>query len=315
MASKSCVLTLAIVGISVAGCASTQAVDDASAATTEQALSSPDGGIHFRIRRDLRRCVSPLCGGFWVRAVNRWTTTCVGGDRQAECYVAELDLAALGLSEAQEAELQGAPGQFLLVGAIEPRDYPPFGQLGAFVSSEAWRGHPDISPSGLYFRANNNGTVCITFPCLSFDAQLLNSPIPSFRVANVDLAGIAKDPSDGYAQLNQPVGLLVAATLTSVTGPAGRKLGLDASEYYLPFESDVQYCGSRGQRPCPEGSFCDIPQENSCGVADQGGVCRPMPTICTKQYDPVCGCDGMTYGNACDAASAGVSIDFPGTCK
>lgn len=32
-------------------------------------------------------------------------------------------------------------------------------------------------------------------------------------------------------------------------------------------------------------------------------------------YDPVCACDGKTYGNACSAGSAGWSVSSKGECQ
>ena len=44
-------------------------------------------------------------------------------------------------------------------------------------------------------------------------------------------------------------------------------------------------------------------------------LCGPKPCLCPHVYLPVCGVDGRSYGNACQAGCAGVEIDHRGECK
>ena len=58
--------------------------------------------------------------------------------------------------------------------------------------------------------------------------------------------------------------------------------------------ADQEYCA---------GDTCDAP-----------GMCEAKPVNCLDIYDPVCGCDGITYGNGCEAALAGIRVDFEDPC-
>jgi hypothetical protein len=67
---------------------------------------------------------------------------------------------------------------------------------------------------------------------------------------------------------------------------------------------------------CQKGEYCHYPDDAQCGAADQTGVCTQIPSgACDTIYQPVCGCDGKTYSNACVAGLAGTSISSKGACQ
>lgn len=65
---------------------------------------------------------------------------------------------------------------------------------------------------------------------------------------------------------------------------------------------------------CGPARFCSA-RVGHCPDKRQFGRCEQRPQACYKIYAPVCGCDGVTYGNDCEAHAAGVSIEKRGACQ
>lgn len=73
-------------------------------------------------------------------------------------------------------------------------------------------------------------------------------------------------------------------------------------------------CGGIAGTQCSEKEWCSYPEGSACGKSDATGTCEARPEFCTMDYKPVCGCDGVTYSNACGAQTAGTDVAQDGEC-
>ncbi len=79
-------------------------------------------------------------------------------------------------------------------------------------------------------------------------------------------------------------------------------------------DGPAQSCGGLTGEPCPAGQYCEYAEGDACGATDAPGLCADVPSDCPTEVVPVCGCDGVTYGNSCVAAAARTSIASLGEC-
>ena len=73
-------------------------------------------------------------------------------------------------------------------------------------------------------------------------------------------------------------------------------------------------CGGPDKITCNSALFCHLP-DGQCSAPDAAGTCAKAPDFCMRVSRPVCGCNGKTYQNECEARHAKVAIDYASACK
>jgi len=256
-----------------------------------------DGGTYtyFEISADLRKCASPVCGGFFLDRLNRSTTKCVDGSYQTQCYAPELDMSESNLSAAALDKLVEAANQSvgdgvhaIVRGRFAKTNSTPIPSLGRFVVTEVWVAQSTTVASGVFAKVMDNGVRCIAAPCPSMVEKALNSS-RSANIAEVDYteAGVPDSVLEEIGNdLFTPHGVIVAGDRFTVKVDGRKAKGRTATAVYRRLGETVDepcFVGGCSGQICSEQagviSTCEWREEYACYAT----------ATCERQGDGTCG--------------------------
>ena len=109
-------------------------------------------------------------------------------------------------------------------------------------------------------------------------------------------------------------GSFAAVALVVTLGWAQGALAATAAPAGPAIANLDEACGGPDKITCNSALFCHLP-DGQCSAPDAAGTCAKAPDFCMRVSRPVCGCNGKTYQNECEARHAKVAIDTAGACK
>lgn len=162
---RSSLLVLAVFAAACGVNDSTVGQNDGADVLADDAELSATSRTYVAVRRDFRKCIAPLCGGYWVRDLNRVHLN--------EVYVSGLDFTGSGLTDVEQGQVQAGLGEVVLRGKLGPKESQ--WNTRPFIVSEAYRGLPGkVFDGETFFKVKPVNIQCVRAPCASLSATRLN---------------------------------------------------------------------------------------------------------------------------------------------
>ncbi len=270
--------------VSLTACGVTDATE-LEAEETELGEAQSDLGTKVQsyviARRDYRKCIYPMCGGWFVQDVNR--------KHPREEYVADLDLSGSGLSKNDIERVRGAARSELVLKGKLTEVNPKTG-FRNFKVTEAYRGMPgvEVAAGDTFYRAETMEPqrLCFTAPCNNEVATKLNSRQETeFTGYTLERASRAHVDQAWLINRVQFHGAIVAGSLRpGALLSGGFETILDASQVFIRLPEGVGPCSTAPEKACGDGLVSMYTRSaDRCVVQEACG----MPAFCLMMV-PTC---------------------------
>ncbi len=236
-------------GLLGGGCAVETPQADHPTDETVAGLSSSTP-TYVTLRRDIRSCDAPYCGGYFARDVNKTAP---------EQYIATLDFSQADLDVATIRKVFGAPAEELVLrGKLGPR---ALNEPRYFVVLEAYRGMPGVAidPRDAFYEARPQAQPepCYVAPCNQLLARRLNTNEGTRAYTATDVTRAAKPMVDkGWLldRIQQHNALVSAHFSLGRHFPAGDEVLLDVSQVFVRLPDVVGPCPPLVAQRCLRGT-------------------------------------------------------------